>query len=995
MPLVMLKRNWPASNFRRTIKADGEAQQFVFNKDAPVELTDAQFAALGDDLGNALIEAHFETRASTTRPKPGPPPQPTAPPPTPPETGDKPNPDKAPETGDKPTGVPNNSAGKQPAKKKPTKKKPPADDDADTMLDIFGETITHRAQASPLAETEIVAFVERKMSQQDDSRGLGILERAEIQIRTGDVSLTLRDSFVVDSTEMFVDSIGLTAGGLTSETFQTLTGSEDATEALTHILKQEASDADATRPRAIVGSDGGIRRVKSGGWTTTALPLFIYIETPATVAQIDDPEAIVASHLETIEGIGNDLESLAATDSHLNVIAIEATHLAELCRPEVNANVMGRVMLWTGRRHKHQRVPRHFGRNRWTNPGSGGYRYRRRSEATKARKEKRGADPLRPNYVTGNMLRDILSSSKITSTATRWTWRARNSAFPLADWRRSELEALARDERDDDVDFMGRPPPMQHSLYDAIFGALTIRQITEGGWNIDPTTIYAVASGGVDPEEIYAGRVVQVAEFTTADIAGVLGGVDPQAGLHVTSGNTVPFRKRAVGSTFASGSSHFASTYTNGLLLCTQITASRDSEGEETPGVTATLQSHAYADDGEVDPVTASTGQALAAQAFNAQFAIGPVVVNSTEVTDVTEWRVDTGITLQVKFQAAKPFPIRLHIRQRRPRIEIDVEDLDQFNSATGFTLSHGSLTSASVYARRRDDGNRFEADDASNHAKISFATGITSTSTVRGTGNDDASGTVILHGKALSWSGDRHVHWQVWIPEPGIEKSSITAEAHLERVGLAHCAHNVDRLQQRSPDPSDPRPGWVYYWPSPRQPHMLTADALDWRPAVAHDGFEQGRYLIGLADPLPNPDELKRPYQFPGIPLRLDDGRYWVIPTPARLPQSLSWEDDGSVRFEQSRRVAGMLRSQRFLERTADWQKLIYQEVEEGTIDEAEVPWQDLRDFAFLCLTVNYRITPEVCAALQLLTEENARTALYIATGAFDAREAQRTAKK
>lgn len=129
-----------------------------------------------------------------------------------------------------------------------------------------------------------------------------------------------------------------------SETFQTLTGSEDATEALTHILKQEASDADATRPRAIVGSDGGIRRVKTGGWTTTALPLFIYVETPATVAQIDDPEAIVASHLETIEGIGNDLEALAATDSHLNVIAIEATHLAELCRPEVNA---GDGFLWS------------------------------------------------------------------------------------------------------------------------------------------------------------------------------------------------------------------------------------------------------------------------------------------------------------------------------------------------------------------------------------------------------------------------------------------------------------------------------------------------------------------------------------------------------------------------------------------------------------------------------------------------------------------------
>ncbi len=107
-----------------------------------------------------------------------------------------------------------------------------------------------------------------------------------------------------------------------------------------------------------------------------------------------------------------------------------------------------------GAEHARKRVPRHFAKNKWTNPVSGGYRYFRRSDKTKAAKERAGKDRLRPNFVSGDMQRSILNSSRVTATKSRWTWIARNMEFDLATHRKREIEEMADDEIEDDTNIL-------------------------------------------------------------------------------------------------------------------------------------------------------------------------------------------------------------------------------------------------------------------------------------------------------------------------------------------------------------------------------------------------------------------------------------------------------------------------------------------------------------------------------------------------------------
>lgn len=126
----------------------------------------------------------------------------------------------------------------------------------------------------------------------------------------------------------------------------------------------------------------------------------------------------------------------------------------------VNKRGHGRILRQVNRelavRHKNQRVARHFERNRFTNPGSGDYGFERRSKRWQIIKERSGADPKRPNVFSGSMRRGILSSGQVTATQHRWRWRARNPDFPLPDWQREEIEAIAQPEIDEDTRLMER-----------------------------------------------------------------------------------------------------------------------------------------------------------------------------------------------------------------------------------------------------------------------------------------------------------------------------------------------------------------------------------------------------------------------------------------------------------------------------------------------------------------------------------------------------------
>ena len=108
-------------------------------------------------------------------------------------------------------------------------------------------------------------------------------------------------------------------------------------------------------------------------------------------------------------------------------------------------------------RHATKRVPRHFRRNAHTAPG-GPYGYLHRTRRHQERKLKLGMDPFRPNFMTGELMAAILSSTRITRTQYQWTWRATNAAFswrPKSNQQR-ELEAISGDEIDSDTAYMAR-----------------------------------------------------------------------------------------------------------------------------------------------------------------------------------------------------------------------------------------------------------------------------------------------------------------------------------------------------------------------------------------------------------------------------------------------------------------------------------------------------------------------------------------------------------
>jgi hypothetical protein len=119
--------------------------------------------------------------------------------------------------------------------------------------------------------------------------------------------------------------------------------------------------------------------------------------------------------------------------------------------PRRHGQIMNQIMHERAAHHGSKRMQRHFNRNQWTSPG-GPYRYRARSNRNIERKKRKGVDPYRPNVFTGDLYRMVMSTGKPTATQKHWTWRARGTKKrPIPEWQKQELEAIAPDERREDV----------------------------------------------------------------------------------------------------------------------------------------------------------------------------------------------------------------------------------------------------------------------------------------------------------------------------------------------------------------------------------------------------------------------------------------------------------------------------------------------------------------------------------------------------------------
>lgn len=293
-----------------------------------------------------------------------------------------------------------------------------------------------------------------------------------------------------------------------------------------------------------------------------------------------------------------------------------------------------------------------------------------------------------------------------------------------------------------------------HALSDASFDSTTLKQIMSGGWTTNGTIVRGHATAGVDADHRSGGRAAPVANFTSADIATLLALSNfLTSGLAVGSGSgaVLPFRTRSDGGTFA-GSDDFASACAGGLLIPGQISIDQSSEGEEQPAITMELMFHAKSSTG-LDPVANTNGNTLSASAFVAQFQQGPVLVNGTEVTEVTNVTVDPGITVEAKHYNGLPFPQRINIRRRNPTISITTENIAQFATSGGFGNSYSSTSSVAVYLRRKLDGGIFVADATATHGLIGLSGGLALVQTISGQDVSDGTGTIVLSGKTLTHS--------------------------------------------------------------------------------------------------------------------------------------------------------------------------------------------------------------------------------------------------
>lgn len=286
-----------------------------------------------------------------------------------------------------------------------------------------------------------------------------------------------------------------------------------------------------------------------------------------------------------------------------------------------------------------------------------------------------------------------------------------------------------------------------HTVYDAVLGSgNALKQVESSSFQANITPIAGTASGAPDPSDYFIGPGMPVARFTTTDIAGALGFLSATAGLFVNNGTiTIPWNQRTNGGTFAGSTAHARINGTYALIVPVSISASQDD-----PAIRLTIEVHFLSSDGFTAPVTISTAQSLASQAFNVIHTFGGVYYAGSQITESVGWSVNFGIEVEKSSHDGGNFPIRAYIVNRRPTIDIEFEDLDAV--ATTDILAE-AMTAGAVYGRKRTAGGIFVADATTAHLKFSFADGITATESIEANGTGRAKAAIRLYGEALTAS--------------------------------------------------------------------------------------------------------------------------------------------------------------------------------------------------------------------------------------------------
>lgn len=280
-----------------------------------------------------------------------------------------------------------------------------------------------------------------------------------------------------------------------------------------------------------------------------------------------------------------------------------------------------------------------------------------------------------------------------------------------------------------------------YTIYDAILGSLTLRQVTDASVMGDGEVMNALLSNGT-LAELFAGRKDVRARFTTEDVAGVCGVADiATKGLAISSGTiTIPLQKRANFGTFEAGSTHYALTGANALVIPQSFSAS------ENGNATAALDVIFASTDGTTAPVTESSTAALGSTQHSSLYSLGPVSINGTPIDCPVNLTINTGITVRQQYCKGNIFPVEIYLTPPiTPSIEISGPGVHQLLGSVGGWVAGTALV---AYFRKRSTTG-FVADGVAEHIKFSFADGLIRSS-VSGSQGQDASKSITFFGESL-----------------------------------------------------------------------------------------------------------------------------------------------------------------------------------------------------------------------------------------------------
>lgn len=283
-------------------------------------------------------------------------------------------------------------------------------------------------------------------------------------------------------------------------------------------------------------------------------------------------------------------------------------------------------------------------------------------------------------------------------------------------------------------------------VYDCPMGASTLRQVSQSGFNEGIEVMAARMSGSQSISDQFLASANPVGEVTSLDIGGFLT-LFGATGALVADGSTVsiPYHKRASGSSFASGSANLvAKGIASNPVFIEPVSIHAPANG----ACTAQGRAHFLSADGVTQPWAVAANQALASQAFVAQYGLGPVYLNSTLVPRQIGYTVNFGLGLsEKKHYDGAVYPSDLFIEELNPSIDFSQEDFDLLASVAG----GAAITTLVCWMRKRASGGSYVADDQLVHMTFTFSAGFIHSQGISASDTKNGQQGVRVLGRALT----------------------------------------------------------------------------------------------------------------------------------------------------------------------------------------------------------------------------------------------------